>query len=597
MVQDVRNEMMMNPTKADSIYQSNYDLALDSNKIEVAQLLDLYHLDFKIRTGKLGQASSRYLAMLKKIDESGKCCNNVVIRNHISHYYNSSNLIDSALLFNHQAEEILKSQDKVNYFLMAEMLSRRALSFSRLNRVQESIDIRKQALKYYRGRGKYTISIQFHELAISYQRINEMDSFLLYREKFYNIMTQKYNLEFSDFHNQLYPQTLDGKLDFERTLKLLPKLRTQSKYFRPEFLYSKFAKYHFEEGNFKNSIAWIDSALHYVSAIESKYKFLNQKIDALKADDQYEAALAAIDTLNNLEATKNLIRSQQRVDSLQIAFDTKQKESELLQNEIDISKAKRQKNIWLILAALGGLIAIVFWQRAKRKELKNSQLKIEQQQVVALLEMKALRSQMNPHFLFNTLNSINWYIIKNKPIEASKYLTKFSKLVRHILENSKVDFISLKQELETLQLYVDLEKIRFEQEFDFEIQLDNRLDSSAISIPPLILQPFVENSIWHGLMSKKEKGKIIINIEKKEDVLYLTIGDNGIGRKASKALQNKSNPSKKSHGVQITIDRIKALNRTLISHPVTFTDSLEPETGTQVEIRIPFKAFLKTTSS
>ncbi|MBK9736939.1 MAG: histidine kinase [Saprospiraceae bacterium] len=173
-------------------------------------------------------------------------------------------------------------------------------------------------------------------------------------------------------------------------------------------------------------------------------------------------------------------------------------------------------------------------------------------------EMQALRSQMNPHFIFNSLNSINAFIIEHKIGLASDYLTKFSKLMRLILEHSKQELITLDKELESLRLYLLLEKIRFDNSFAFDITIDTDVQEADIRIPPLIIQPFVENAIWHGLMHKKEGGLVQISITlKTSDFIAISIKDNGIGRTKAKDLKTKDSNKDRSYGMQITKERLK----------------------------------------
>ena len=138
-------------------------------------------------------------------------------------------------------------------------------------------------------------------------------------------------------------------------------------------------------------------------------------------------------------------------------------------------------------------------QELIRQELESEKTKAELQQQAAELEMQALRAQMNPHFIFNSLNSINMFILENNKLQASEYLSKFSRLVRLILQNSQETFIPLEKELEALQLYLELESLRFEQKFEYKIQIDDEVDTTVLKVPPLIIQPYAENAIWHGL--------------------------------------------------------------------------------------------------
>ncbi|NRF41043.1 histidine kinase [Pedobacter foliorum] len=175
-------------------------------------------------------------------------------------------------------------------------------------------------------------------------------------------------------------------------------------------------------------------------------------------------------------------------------------------------------------------------------------------------EMQALRSQMNPHFMFNTLNSINSFIIEHKIEEASEYLTTFSKLMRNILDNSKHTAISLDKELDTLKLYLNLEAARLEHCFDYSIKFNKDIHPESLRVPPLILQPFAENAIWHGLRNKDGKGLLEIIIEQtNESILHITIKDNGIGRAAAGSFM-ASQFKHKSYGVDITSSRLKLLS-------------------------------------
>lgn len=185
----------------------------------------------------------------------------------------------------------------------------------------------------------------------------------------------------------------------------------------------------------------------------------------------------------------------------------------------------------------------------------------ELQQQTLVLEMQALRAQMNPHFIFNSLNAINKFILQNDKLQASEYLTKFSRLVRLILENSKETSISLESELESLNLYLELESLRFQDRFRYKISVPDELIKSDVQVPPLIIQPFAENAIWHGLMHKSETGQLDIEISSEKDQLCIRITDDGIGRQQSKLLESKSVVLHKSMGQQITLDRIALLGK------------------------------------
>jgi len=207
------------------------------------------------------------------------------------------------------------------------------------------------------------------------------------------------------------------------------------------------------------------------------------------------------------------------------------------------------------------------------------------------LEMQSLRAQMNPHFIFNSLNSINNFILKNDRQQASEYLTKFSKLIRLILQNSQASLITLESELESLELYLDLEALRFEDRFAYKISYPGDLDIEVLKVPPMVIQPFAENAIWHGLMHKEEKGQLDIEIFQENDFLFFRITDNGIGRKKAAEMESKSATKHKSMGLQITAERIAMLQNTKENEsPVLINDLVSADgraAGTEVIIKMP----------
>jgi LytS/YehU family sensor histidine kinase len=218
-------------------------------------------------------------------------------------------------------------------------------------------------------------------------------------------------------------------------------------------------------------------------------------------------------------------------------------------------------------------------------ELKHAALR----KLTNELEMEALRAQMNPHFIFNSLNSINMFILENNKLQASEYLSKFSRLIRLILQNSKEAFISLESELEALQLYLELESLRFDNKFEYKISVDEDIDTTTLKVPPLIIQPYAENAIWHGLMHKKEKGHLEIKLYQQDEILFCKITDDGIGRKKAAELKSKSS-THKSMGIKITENRIAMMQLNGDNKSVEIKDLVYADgsaAGTEVVLRIP----------
>ena len=230
---------------------------------------------------------------------------------------------------------------------------------------------------------------------------------------------------------------------------------------------------------------------------------------------------------------------------------------------------------------------------SKQAEIeKLESLKSKYDKELAELKVSALRSQMNPHFIFNSLNSIKRYIIDNEKENAVYYLNKFSKLIRKILSASMEKEISLSEELETMELYVNIENIRFNNEIKFSIHIDEVLNLNAIKVPSLILQPFIENAIWHGLSLKKENKKLNINIEiEGTDYLIINIIDNGIGRKRSAEIQSKKIHKRDSIGIALTTERLKNFSESFENNfSLRFVDLFDKNSdacGTEVILKIP----------
>ncbi|MCB0616605.1 MAG: histidine kinase, partial [Phaeodactylibacter sp.] len=198
------------------------------------------------------------------------------------------------------------------------------------------------------------------------------------------------------------------------------------------------------------------------------------------------------------------------------------------------------KRWWFISALIlsGSLLGYRMYLFRVRQIRKEEKLKAEFEKRLADVEMSALRAQMNPHFLFNSLNSIDSFIIRNETQKASEYLNNFARLIRLILQNSRSNYVSLKDEVEAIELYLQMENLRFRDKFTYEVRIDECIELSSIDIPPMLIQPYIENAIWHGLMHKEDKsqGKVTFSVAKENGFLQCVIEDNGIGREQAKEL-------------------------------------------------------------
>jgi ligand-binding sensor domain-containing protein len=248
------------------------------------------------------------------------------------------------------------------------------------------------------------------------------------------------------------------------------------------------------------------------------------------------------------------------------------------------------KTWWFRIFLITGVVSGVYL--AVRFRVRQIEVNEHNKVRLANNELKALRAQMNPHFIFNALNSIQHFIMSSDEQGASKYLNKFAKLIRSILNNTEKTSVSLKDEVESLRLYIELEMLRFESKFDYDIRVDSNTDLDFYEVPTLLIQPYVENAIIHGLVPKKEKGKLDIEMKIENNFILCTINDNGIGRERSS--ESKANSVKRGHkslGMKITRDRLELLNSVHNSSlSVNITDLYGDNgeaAGTKVEIFIP----------
>lgn len=270
-----------------------------------------------------------------------------------------------------------------------------------------------------------------------------------------------------------------------------------------------------------------------------KYEIL---VDELYIKKEQEISRAA-------RISKDLITKQNRILSLV-------KDRELSESNYQLTEEQNKNQKIIIYSLIGGLFLLLMSAYAMIKYIKQQQLTNN------LLALKSLRSQMNPHFIFNALNSVNSFIATSDERSANKYLSDFSLLMRAVLENSEESFISLEKEIELLQLYTKLEHSRFKDKFEYSIVVDKDVKVEDFQIPPMLLQPYIENAVWHGLRYKKELGYLNITISQREkDKLEIVIIDNGIGREKSKALKTEHQQKQNSKGMSTIKKRVTILNK------------------------------------
>lgn len=249
----------------------------------------------------------------------------------------------------------------------------------------------------------------------------------------------------------------------------------------------------------------------------------------------------------------DLVSKDKSLVDEKILEDTEQRIAQLEKEKQLKDELIRKKNVFnysliFALIVLIGLIIFIF-RTLKKVQIKNKKIALQ-----------SLRREMNPHFIFNSLNSVNHFIATNNELEANQYLTKFSKLMRGVMENSTEDFIPFQQELDLLQNYLALEKTRFADKFDYEIDVDESLNTQSLKVPGMLVQPFLENAIWHGLRYRTTKGFLNLSFEKENEQLKITVEDNGIGIEESKKQKTEHQKARKGRGMKNTLERIDLLN-------------------------------------
>lgn len=465
-----------------------------------------------------------------------------------------------------QAYEIFKRLKKEDD--IARMYSNLSAIYIGQNKYSEARNYALSAVKICDSINKYTIIADAYvNLGISYDYLNKKDSALFFYHKALPLATQFSNLSMqTDICNNIgviYQDRVDEK---DNNHKEGPDSDSSEKYFRIAFdLATKSRNYYM---------------INIVGATLSDY-YAGVKKDYKKAYEYDMLSSIAKDSLYDNEKAKALAE-------LTVKFETKETEDKnrMLQKENDLQKLRLQrKNIF----TYGSLIAVIITAFFALLWVRQNKIKTKQQRIA--LEQKQLRAQMDPHFLFNSLNSIQHYIVHNDVILASKYLSEFASLMRRTLDISSGAMISLKDEIDYLENYLLLEKMRFENKLNYQIICSDEIDKNKSQIPPMIVQPFVENAIHHGLRYLKErKGNIIVSFGKEHNHIICKVDDNGIGILASRKLKEQLNEKHISQGITLTQKRLSLIGKakkTQLNILIEDKSVTTGEPGTLVIIKFP----------
>ena len=400
----------------------------------------------------------------------------------------------------------------------------------------------------------------------------------------------------------LYGQILFALKDYnlaERNFKLSISYAKENKYVLGD-IYASIAKLKLVQLQAHKALEYANKALASFNEGSSKYYELvylkadiyAQLNNTKKSSELYKTYISARDSIrkeelqNRIAELNSLFRSEQRerkiIEQQQILDE---QESELLLNiqKLENEQLRIRQLFFLIV-----FIILLFGVIISLVSLRSKQNKLKQEHKSSELKQTLLRSQMNPHFIFNSFSIIQSYIYENDKESSSQFLVNFSRLIRMILENSNKELIPLSEEIDILKRYLYVQKIRFEDRFQYTIEVDNELkkDVEFLEIPPMIAQPFIENAIEHGALQKIKDGKISIQLFKKGDLLEFVIQDNGIGIRESKKRRRKPH---KSMAIDITKERIELLNKKYgVNGYIEIVDLNDiDQRGTRVIIQIP----------
>jgi tetratricopeptide (TPR) repeat protein len=411
-----------------------------------------------------------------------------------------------------------------------------------------------------------------------------------WRAKNYEKLSEAYaaigNFETSMRYYKNFHRLSDSTEELRKRLKYLTEIAAEYKYKKEQLA---------REYEFKLKEAKSETEKKYIIAEAEKKHRAVELEKQLKVSQLNNAYLLKVKETENIE-TKIIIQELRNKKAISVL------ENENLRNQNLAEKEKNNKNLFMFFSAIAFLTVMLsfFYYKSRRdRDIKKrewiaQQQKIETALCISELEMSTLLSQMNPHFIFNALNSIRYYSMKSSNEKYGEYLIKFSKLIRSILENSQKRYIRIEVELEMLRNYMDLERLRLPFPFVSQIEVDHRLNIQEDMIPPMFIQPFVENSIEHGFKSMLAPGELRITFELEDNMVKIVIVDNGVGRAKNAQIQTNNPDGENHYGIPVAEERIRILNELYkVPASILIEDHFinDKPSGTRVAIVLPLKDF------
>jgi hypothetical protein len=332
----------------------------------------------------------------------------------------------------------------------------------------------------------------------------------------------------------------------------------------------------------------VGKIFEYFLAQRERTALYNARFKLAMAKGEYQKAVTYFQRYYQFRDTMNASQQGKQFELL-IAEDESEKQAQKIRalaqdNELNQLKLSRSRFLFFVSGAGIALVSIILLLFFQRRRLKAEQRSVS-------MEQRLLRAQMNPHFIFNSLASIQNFVINENSDQASIYLSRFSQLVRNILDNSTEEYVPLEKEVSTIENYLELQKVRYTGKFEYKITVDEKIDAENVLIPPMLAQPFIENAIEHGIRHKERSGHIEVNFRLNDGFIRVEVEDDGVGREKALEIESKQKIRHRSMAISITRDRLDILNRKLKKkirmEIIDLKDDYGESIGTRVEFGIP----------
>ena len=479
--------------------------------------------------------------------------------NNLANIYSDLKQYDKGLYYYRQFLATAREAGSVKDQVIA--LVNMATVYTELNEQDTALICNKKALDIARrNRIGYFIPIVLNNMGIAFSKQGETDSALAYFRECRTLADQ------------------DGNNDAKASA-----LSETGKVFLSRGDYPNAKKYSLESLALAQRLR---SAEWQANAWENLYQIEERTGRNREALDAYKQYIVFRDSVSNTEKKDALTKKE-----LQFDFERKEAAIRADQDKREaLAKAALARQSLIKRSILAGTLLLIlvgcygFLLYKRRRDAEEQRKEADLKAKVADTENKVLRLQLNPHFIFNSLNSISDYISQHQPDKANYYLIKFAKMIRQVLENSELSEIPIADDLKVLETYIQLESMRLANALCYEITIDEQIDPEVTMVPPLIVQPFVENSIWHGLSGADGNGRIMIRVRKEDGMINYIVEDNGIGRERA---GRKNANARRSMGLRITRQRLEIINKTRRTQ--ASLEIFDLSAGTRVELKLPLE--------